>query len=231
MRRSLFILLAVAAMFILASCGPPEGYDVTKQNAIDAQAAAKANEADELCATEWAAAEQTMNQALEADAAEEWAEAMALFEQAKNLYDVAKMCAIKKKEAMAAPPPPPPPPPPVSPSIKAQTANVYFDYDRYNIRKDELVTIKGAADNLKSKFAKRKFLLIGWCDIRGTEEYNLALGERRATTVYNFLVASGVAPAQMAKKSGGETTQFSAQMNEAGFQLNRRVEIADNGAY
>jgi outer membrane protein OmpA-like peptidoglycan-associated protein len=230
MRRSLFILLALAAVFMMAACGPPDGYDIAKQNAIDAQAAAKANEADELCATEWAAAEQTMNQALEADAAEEWETAMAMFEQAKNLYDVAKMCAIKKKEAMKAPPPPPPPPAPPA-AIKAQSVSVFFDYDQYAVRKDQYMGLKDAADKLKKKFKNRAFLLTGWCDIRGTEEYNKALGERRAMTVFNFMVANGVAPARLAKKSGGETTQFSAVMTEKGFQLNRRVQILDNGKY
>ncbi|MDP8224459.1 MAG: OmpA family protein [Candidatus Lernaella stagnicola] len=225
MRRTLFILLALVSMFLVASCGPPEGYDVAKQNAIDAQAAAKANEADEYCATEWAAAEQTMKQALEADAAEEWDIAMPLFEQAKNLYDVAKMCAIKAKDAAKAPPPPPPPAPP-KPVVKPKTYTTYFDYDKYGIRKDQILGLKDEAGKLKGKFSAWSFQLTGWCDIRGTEEYNLALGERRAATVYNFLVASGVAPARLTKKSGGETTKFSAALTEKGFQLNRRVEIS-----
>ncbi len=228
MKRTLFILVALASMFILASCGPPEGYDIAKQNAIDAQAAAKANEADNLCATEWAAAEQTMNQALEADAAEEWETAMPLFEQAKNLYDVAKMCAIKKKEAMKAPPPLAPPAPPPA-AIKAKTYSVYFDYDRSAIRKDQVLGLKDHGAALKGKFKNKKFLLIGWCDIRGNEEYNDTLGERRAIMIYNFLVASGVAPSRLSKKSGGETTKFSAALNNAGFQLNRRVEVIDKG--
>ncbi|NLH48541.1 MAG: OmpA family protein [Myxococcales bacterium] len=230
MKRSIFVLLAVAAAFLLVACGPPDGYDVAKQNALDAQAGASAQKANELCATEWAAAEQTMKQALEADAAEDWDTAMPLFQNAKNLYDIAKICAVKKAEEMNKPAPPPPPPPPPPPAaIKASLDAILFDYDKYAIRPDQLAKMKDTAAKIKEKFADHKFQLLGWCDVRGTEEYNLALGERRATTVYNFLLASGVDKAKLEKKSGGETKKFNAAETEAGYQANRIVEFVDLG--
>ncbi len=228
MKRYLFVVvLSVVAMFLLASCGPPEGYDLVKQNALNAKNEAKANEAEKYCPEQWAAAEQVMNQAMTADEQEEWEAAMPLFQEATNLYNQAKMCAIKKKAELAKPKEPVKEPPKPQPVVKGKLDPVFFDYDRSNIRANQMNKLQAIAGDLKGKFEKKLFLLIGYCDIRGTEEYNLALGERRATTVYNFLVASGVPATRLTKKSGGETSMFAAGETEGAYQENRRVEFED----
>jgi len=79
--------------------GPPKDYDAAKQSAISAKADATANDAEDLCPIEWNAAEDILRQSLQADNTKNWQSAMTLMQQTKHLYDVARMCAIGKKEA------------------------------------------------------------------------------------------------------------------------------------
>ncbi|MBU4321102.1 MAG: OmpA family protein, partial [Nitrospinae bacterium] len=73
----------------------------------------------------------------------------------------------------------------------AQFGNIHFDFDKYDIREDAKPTLKSAADWLiKNKDAK--IILEGHCDDRGTNEYNLALGEKRAKSARDYIVSAGV---------------------------------------
>ncbi len=229
MRRSLLILAVMGALFLLASCGPPAGYDAAKQGAFDAQAGAKGEDAANYCPSEWAAAEQAMNDALKKDAEENWEEAMEAFNQAKQLYDAAKICAMKAKEVPEETPTPTPELPKPPTTIGPKTLDpIFFDFDRSFIRPDQLTTVKANAGELNKMVGQLegKWLLTGYADIRGTDEYNMNLTAQRATAVYNFLVNSGVPAARLMTKAGGETTKFSAAITEEGYQLNRRVEFS-----
>ncbi len=76
-------------------------------------------------------------------------------------------------------------------NLEAPLKMINFDYDQYPIREDARPTLEGNAAWMK-KFASAKILIEGHCDERGTEEYNLALGEKRAKTAFDYLASLGV---------------------------------------
>jgi peptidoglycan-associated lipoprotein len=100
---------------------------------------------------------------------------------------------------------------------------VYFDYDSSKIRKDQVEVVKRNADWLKSH-ASDKASLDGYCDERGTTEYNMALGERRARSALDYLRTLGVPADQLSTRSFGEEFPADPGHNEAAWSKNRRVE-------
>ena len=104
------------------------------------------------------------------------------------------------------------------------TAPIYFAYDRYdldNAAKNDLKVKAG----LLIKFPQLKVQIAGHCDERGTEEYNLALGERRARAAYDYLVLLGVRPAQLSTHSYGKMYPAVQGSTEAAWSKNRRDEF------
>lgn len=101
---------------------------------------------------------------------------------------------------------------------------VYFDYDKYNLRPDarDAATTDAA---VIQKFKNWKVRLEGNCDERGTEEYNLALGEKRANTVRDFLVNYGIDAGRLSTVSYGETRPADPGHAEAAWAKNRRVDM------
>src|SRR3981081_2466692 len=104
-------------------------------------------------------------------------------------------------------PPPPPPPTRSEPSltgsemIQREARDAYFDYDKSDIRPDARDALTGDADLLKRVFSKDPGIAVvveGHCDERGSAEYNLGLGDRRASAARDFLVQLGV-PAERLK--------------------------------
>ncbi|MDR3675453.1 MAG: OmpA family protein [Acidobacteriota bacterium] len=107
------------------------------------------------------------------------------------------------------PPPPPPPPPPVKEISEDELFNqnvkdAFFDYDKANIRADAETVLTGDATFLKDH-ASIKFTIEGKCDDRGSEEYNLGLGDKRATAAKNFLVNAGVSADRISTISYGKS--------------------------
>lgn len=100
---------------------------------------------------------------------------------------------------------------------------VYFNYDKADVRKDQQSTLKANAEWLKSNPGK-KVSLEGHCDERGTNEYNLALGARRAKSTYDYLRTLGIPKDQMTTQTFGEETPADPGHNEAAWSKNRRVE-------
>lgn len=100
----------------------------------------------------------------------------------------------------------------------------YFDYDRAVIKRDNHAELKKHAEMLKSDFSKR-VRLEGHADERGTREYNLALGERRANAVRTYLVAQGASRAQIDVVSYGEEKPADRRHSEKSWAKNRRVEV------
>lgn len=101
---------------------------------------------------------------------------------------------------------------------------VYFDYDRSSIRPEFQPVLEGAAGWLNDR-PEMQLLIEGHCDERGTDEYNLALGERRALSVRRYLVGLGIAPDRLHTISYGEEQPEVMGGDEAAWAKNRRAEF------
>jgi len=122
-----------------------------------------------------------------------------------------------------------PPPPPAATTSSAteedlfgQTVkDVYFDYDKSDIRGDQQAAAQADAQFLNQHSAIN-FTIEGHCDERGSTEYNLALGDQRASSVKNALVAAGVSAGRIKTISYGKEKPFCMESNESCWQQNRR---------
>ena len=120
------------------------------------------------------------------------------------------------------PPPPPPPPSATEEQLFAQNVkDVYFDYDKYDVRPDQQAAIQGDAQFL-AQHPNISFTVEGHCDERGSTEYNLALGDNRANAVKNALVQAGVNASRIKTISYGKEKPFCTESNEQCWQQNRR---------
>lgn len=99
----------------------------------------------------------------------------------------------------------------------------YFDYDRSTLTFETRQALDGHAAKLKA--SSRSIRLEGHGDDRGTREYNLALGERRAKSIGDYLVLQGVSRGQIETISYGEEKPVAFSQNEESYRLNRRVEL------
>lgn len=102
--------------------------------------------------------------------------------------------------------------------------NIYFDYDRSNIRPDAREILKADAEIFAQNSASA-IVVEGHCDERGTAEYNMALGERRAQEVKNYLVNLGIAASRIETISYGEERPADPGTGEASWAQNRRAEF------
>jgi len=151
--------------------------------------------------------------------------------------NVLAKCAAKFKVLPPPPPPPPPavvtpPPPPAPPADLLVEAgkylkDIFFDFDKSDIRADQKENVDAASKWLRDHTSVG-ITVEGHCDERGTREYNLALGERRSNAVRDALVALGVDPAQIKTISYGKERPFctekpkEAKAKEECWQSNRR---------
>jgi peptidoglycan-associated lipoprotein len=101
---------------------------------------------------------------------------------------------------------------------------IYFDFDKYDIRPGDAKVLDSNAQWLKSN-ANQLVLIEGHCDERGTNEYNLALGERRAKSTMNYLVSQGVQASRITIISYGEERPSCTQKNEECWSKNRRSQF------
>jgi len=106
--------------------------------------------------------------------------------------------------------------------------HVYFDFDQYSIRPEAEVVLQTKADYL-SENGKIKVEVQGHCDERGTDAYNMALGDRRAKSAVNFLENLGVDPSRMTAVSYGESKPLDPGRNEAAYAKNRRAQFVIMG--
>ena len=100
--------------------------------------------------------------------------------------------------------------------------DIHFDFDKYDIRPGDVAILKGNADLLK-KYHNVKIQIEGHCDERGTVEYNLALGERRANSTRTYLVSIGVSPERISTISYGKERPLDPAHNEEAWAKNRRA--------
>ncbi len=110
----------------------------------------------------------------------------------------------------------------------ATLKDVLFDYDKYNIRDDARPVLDKAASFLK-KNGTMSVVVEGHCDERGTNEYNLALGERRAKAVKDYLTSLGIMPARMSVVTYGEEKPLCTEQDEPCWQKNRRAHFVVSG--
>jgi peptidoglycan-associated lipoprotein len=102
--------------------------------------------------------------------------------------------------------------------------DIHFDYDRYDIRDEDKPTLRAIADFMIDKPYAR-LVIEGHCDERGTSEYNLGLGDRRANSAKDYLVSIGVSPGRMLSVSYGEEKPLCNEHNEECWWKNRRVHF------
>ncbi len=102
--------------------------------------------------------------------------------------------------------------------------SIYFDFDRWQIRSDAKPTLQANARAIKSGDIKR-LVIEGNCDERGSEEYNLALGERRASAARDYLADLGVSRSRLRIVSFGESNPAVLGHDESAWRWNRRNEF------
>jgi len=102
--------------------------------------------------------------------------------------------------------------------------DVRFDFDKSEVKEDGRKTSQVVADYLK-KNPRSKLLIEGHCDERGTSEYNIALGERRATAVMTYLVSLGIKKANLSTVSFGKEKPLDPGHNEDAWAKNRRAHF------
>jgi len=134
--------------------------------------------------------------------------------------------ATARLTVAAAPAPPPPPTPSVTDEdlFSQSVKDVYFDYDKADLRGDQQASIQADAQFL-SQHSNVSFTIEGHCDERGSTEYNLALGDQRASAVKNALTAAGVNASRIKTISYGKEKPFCTESNEACWQQNRRGHL------
>jgi peptidoglycan-associated lipoprotein len=122
-------------------------------------------------------------------------------------------------------PPPPPPPQPTGPTddqlFLQEVKDAYFDFNKADIRTDAREALGKTAEFLRGH-PQIKATIEGHCDERGSTEYNLVLGDRRAAAVKNYLVQLGISADRLNTVSYGKEKPFCTQSNEECWQTNRR---------
>ena len=108
------------------------------------------------------------------------------------------------------------------------TERIYFDFDKSALKLEAQALLKKKADWLKAN-PNAKLLIEGNCDERGTAEYNLALGERRAAAAQSYIVALGIPASRIKTVSYGKEFPFDPGHDEAAWAKNRRAHFVITG--
>lgn len=161
---------------------------------------------------------------------------------------VVTACHHKKPEtaptpvnSTAAPPPAPPPPPPMAPPPPSNTGGsnleaaaaarvatmsdrIHFDYDKSDIKPEDTQRLDGKGALLK-QFSALRIRITGHCDERGSDQYNIALGMRRATAARTYLVQLGIDASRIDVASLGREVPIDPGHDESAWAQNRRDEF------
>ncbi len=131
------------------------------------------------------------------------------------------------------PPPTPPPPPPRPPDVnidelfRQNVKEIHFDFDKADLRSDQVPILQGNATWLKNN-ANVRFTIEGHCDERGSAEYNLGLGDRRANAAKEYLISQGVAANRINTVSYGKERPVCRDADENCYMRNRRDAFTRN---
>jgi len=151
---------------------------------------------------------------------------------AKDVETAAGMAAFVERVFLGpAPPPPPAAPAPVvvppvvpAPAAPEKLESIYFDFDKYVIKPEFRDALKRNAEWLREN-PNAKVVVEGNCDERGTNEYNMALGQRRADAAAKYLMDLGIAKDRVSTVSFGEEKPICTESNEACWSKNRRDDF------
>ena len=156
------------------------------------------------------------------------------------LASATALAACAKKAPETLPPPPQerttvvqttPQPQPTGPMVGTQahfaaavgsSTTIYFDTDRYNVDSQDAAALQAQAQYF-ARYPQITFTIEGHADERGTREYNIALGEKRANAAKNFLVSLGVDPGRIAVVSYGKERPVALGSDEGSWAQNRRA--------
>jgi peptidoglycan-associated lipoprotein len=136
---------------------------------------------------------------------------------------------------VTSPPPPPPPPTPTAPKgtmedrLGTDVQDAYFDYDKSDVRgdaRDALTKDAAAIKAILADFPNAAIVVEGHCDERGSAEYNLGLGDRRASSAKEFLVQLGVPADRLKTISYGKERPQCTEADESCYQRNRRAHFS-----
>lgn len=218
MRNAFFrgIVALSLPIMLISGCAkdqvkPDAGISPDKTSAsADKQATAQAQAAADKAAAEKAAADKA---AAERAAAEKAAADKAAAERAAAEKAAAEKAAAERAAAEKA-----------SESVKASLKTIHFDFDSYVLRQGDRDILYNNAEFLLKKY-KDKVKLEGHCDERGSDEYNLALGENRAKAALNYLLTLGVPADQLSIVSYGKERPVDNGHDEEAWAKNRRVEF------
>lgn len=108
--------------------------------------------------------------------------------------------------------------------LQEEIGDIHFDYDKYDVRQDDLPTLKKVASYLQ-KYPKLRVIIEGHCDERGTNEYNFALGQKRADSAKQYLITLGIISSRIDIISYGEEKPLCTEQNESCWQKNRRAHF------
>ncbi len=147
-------------------------------------------------------------------------------------------CSSQKKVATPPPPapstpeekpaPPPPPPPPTTekpaPPPQISLEDAFFDFDEASLRADAKAALEDDAKYMEQN-AGTNVIIEGHCDERGSVEYNLALGERRAKAAMDYLVSYGISAGRITTISYGKERPFASGHDESAWAQNRRAHF------
>jgi peptidoglycan-associated lipoprotein len=112
--------------------------------------------------------------------------------------------------------------------LLARIQDAYFDYDKHSLRPDALRTLEADSKELRdilAQYPDYKLTIEGYCDERGSAEYNMALGDARAKSAKDYLTGVGIPDQQLSVVSYGKEHQVCDQHDEGCWQKNRRVHI------
>ena len=112
--------------------------------------------------------------------------------------------------------------------LLARIEDAYFDYDKHDLRPDAITALQADSNELRDilkDYPTYKLTIEGYCDERGSEEYNLALGDERARAARNYLTQVGIPESQLSLISYGKERPVCQDHNEACWQRNRRIHI------
>jgi peptidoglycan-associated lipoprotein len=112
--------------------------------------------------------------------------------------------------------------------LLARIEDAYFDYDRHSLRPDAIKALQSDAVELRDilkNYPDYKLTIEGYCDERGSAEYNLALGDARGKAAKEYLVQVGIPDGQLAVVSYGNEKQLCQEHSESCWQKNRRIHI------
>jgi len=148
-----------------------------------------------------------------------------------NTYTIAATGPGGTAEATAritvATPPPPPPPPPaesIEDLFRKNVQDAFFDFDKSDVRSDAREALTKTGQFLRS-YSQVRVTIEGHCDERGSTEYNLALGDKRAQAAKQFLISLGVPAERMDTVSYGKERPFCTTHDEDCWQQNRRAHF------